>query len=122
MLAKFSNAQNFKLLRFDEDHTALKDSARTFYNRLKYLPLSESGRTYVSFGGELRAELDQAQHEDWGAGNVGRNIFLLQRYQLHADLHLSDKIRIFGQLRSGLENGRKNGPRPIDEDQLNVPL
>jgi len=119
-LTKFSNAQNFKLLRFDEDYTALKDSARAFYNRLKYLPLSESGKTYVSFGGELRTELDRAQHEDWGARNVGRNIFLLQRYQLHADLHLNDRIRIFGQLRSGLENGRKNGPRPIDEDQLNV--
>ena len=120
MLVKFSYAQNFKLLRFNEDYSALKDSTRTFYNRLKYLPLSESGRAYVSFGGELRAELDRAQHEDWGAGNAGRNIFLLQRYQLHADLHLSGRIRIFGQLRSGLENGRKNGPRPIDEDQLNV--
>lgn len=119
-LAECSYAQNFKLLRFNEDYSALKDSTRTLYNRLKYLPLSESGRTYVSFGGELRAELDRAQHEDWGAGNVGRNIFLLQRYQLHADLHLSGRIRIFGQLRSGLESGRKNGPRPIDEDQLNV--
>ena len=120
MLAKFSSAQKFKLLRFDEDHTALKDSARTFYNRLKYLPLHDSGRAYLSFGGELRAELDRADHEDWGARNVGTNIFLLQRYQLHADLHLGDKVRIFGQMRSGLENGRKNGPRPIDEDQLNV--
>ena len=120
ILVKFSNAQNFKLLRYDEDYSSLKDSAKTFYNSLKYVPLSESGRTYLSFGGEIRAELDRAQHEDWGARNVGRNIFLLQRYQLHADLHLSDRIRIFGQLRSGLENGRKNGPRPIDEDQLNV--
>ncbi|MEH6306247.1 alginate export family protein [Olivibacter sp. CPCC 100613] len=120
ILVKFSYAQNFKLLRFNEDYSALKDSTRTFYNSLKYLPLSESGKAYVSFGGELRAELDRAQHEDWGANNVGSNIFLLQRYQLHADLHLSDRIRIFGQLRSGLENGRKNGPRPIDEDQLNV--
>lgn len=120
MLAKFSYAQNFKLLRFNEDYSALKDSTSTFYNRLKHLPLSKNGRTFVSFGGELRAELDRAQHEDWGARNAGRDIFLLQRYQLHADLHLSDRIRIFGQLRSGLENGRKNGPRPIDEDQLNV--
>lgn len=120
LLAKFSDAQNFRLLRYDEDYSVLKDSSRTFYNRLKYLPLSQSGRTYVSFGGELRAELDRAMHEDWGAMNVGRNIFLLQRYQVHADLHLNDRIRIFGQLRSGLENGRKNGPRPIDEDQLNV--
>jgi hypothetical protein len=118
--AKYSGAQNFRLLRYDEDYAALKDSGRTFYNRVKYQPLSQSGKSYVSFGGELRAELDRVQHEDWGARNVGRNIFLLQRYQLHADLHLGDRVRIFGQLRSGLENGRKNGPRPIDEDQLNV--
>jgi hypothetical protein len=119
-LAKLSHGQNFRLLRFDEDHSGVKDSVSTFYNRLKYLPLSEGGKTYVSFGGELRAELDRAMHEDWGARNVGSNIFLLQRYQLHADLHVTDRIRIFGQLRSGLENGRKTGPRPIDEDQLNV--
>jgi hypothetical protein len=120
ILAKFSHGQNFGLMRFDEDYSALKDSARTIYKKLKYLPLSESGKTYLSFGGELRGELDRAVHEDWGAMNVGRNIFFLQRYQLHADLHLSDRVRIFGQLRSGLENWRKTGPRPIDEDQLNV--
>lgn len=120
MLAKFSHAQNFRLLRYDEDYLALKDSARTFYHRLKYLPLSKSGRTYLSFGGEARLEADRAQNEDWGGRDVGTQVFLLQRYQLHADLHLGDRVRIFGQLRSGLENGRKTGPRLIDEDQLNV--
>lgn len=118
--AQISRAQNFKLLRYDEDHSGLKDSAKTFYNRIKYIPLSRSGYTYLSLGGEVREELDRAQNEDWGARNVGRNFFTLQRYQLHADLHLGERIRFFAQLRSGLEYGRKNGPRPIDEDQLNV--
>ena len=118
--AQFSQAQNIKLLRYDETYLVLKDSARTFYNKLKYLPLNSGGRIYLSFGGEIREELDRAQNEDWGAKNFGRELFVLQRYQLHADLHLGDRVRIFGQLRSGLENGRKNGPRPMDEDQLNV--
>lgn len=118
--AQVSQAQNFKLMRYDEDHSVLKDSAGTFYNRIKYMPLSQSGRTYLSLGGEVRVEVDRAQNEDWGARNTGRNIFALQRYHLHADLHLGERIRFFGQLRSGLENGRKNGPRTIDEDQLNV--
>lgn len=120
IIAELSHAQSFRLLRADENHSALKDSANTFYNTLKHLKLSKSGKTYASFGGEVRAELDWARNEDWGAKNVGSNTFLLQRYQLHADLHLSNRIRIFGQLRSGLENGRKNGSRPIDEDQLNI--
>jgi hypothetical protein len=118
--AQFSRAQNFKLMRYDEDHSVLRDSARTFYNRIKYLPLSKRGTTWLSFGGEIRVELDRAQNEDWGANNIGRNSFSLQRYNLHADLHAGERIRFFGQLRSGLENGRKNGPRPIDEDELNV--
>ena len=120
LFAKLSDAQYFKLLRFDEDYLTLKDSTRTFYQKLKYQPLSASGKTFLSIGGEVRAELDRAMNEDWGARNIGSNIFLLQRYQLHGDLHIGDRLRIFGQLRSGLENGRKNGPRPIDEDQLNV--
>ena len=120
MPAEFSQAQNFRLMRYDEDYSALRDSTHTFYHRLKYLPLSKSGHTYLSFGGEVRIEGDRAQNEDWGGREVGTQVFLLQRYQLHADLRLGDRVRIFGQLRSGLENGRKTGPRPIDEDQLNV--
>jgi len=39
---------------------------------------------------------------------------------LHADLHLGPYVRFFGQLKSGLENGRTGGPRPADEDKLDV--
>jgi hypothetical protein len=113
-------AQSFKLMRYDENYSRLKDSAGSFYNRIKYIPLSQSGSAYLSFGGEVRQELDYAVNEDWGASGLGRDVFLLQRYHLHADLHLGNRIRLFGQLRSGLEDGRKNGPRRIDEDKLNA--
>ncbi|QNL48814.1 alginate export family protein [Olivibacter sp. SDN3] len=113
-------AQTFKLMRYDEDYSGLKDSARTFYNRIKYIPLSQTGNVYLSLGGEVREELDYAVNEDWGEMGLGRDVFLLQRYHVHADLHLGNRVRFFGQLRSGLENGRKNGPRGIDEDKLNI--
>lgn len=113
-------AQPFKLMRYDEDYRRLADSAGTLYNRIKHIPLSPSGGSYLSLGGELRGEVDYALHEDWGQQGVGRDVFVLQRYHLHADLHLGSRLRVFGQLRSGLENGRKLGPRGIDEDQLNV--
>lgn len=117
---EFYHAQNFKLMRYDEDYYRLKDSAKTFYNKIKYIPLSRADNAYLSLGGEIRGELDYAVNEDWGKMNTGTDIFVLQRYHLHADLHLGKRIRVFGQLRSGLEDGRKNGPRGIDEDQLNV--
>jgi hypothetical protein len=116
----FSWAQNFKLMRYDEDYSILKDSADAFYNKIKYIPLSQKGDVYLSLGGELRGELDYAVNEDWGKVNNGTDAFLLQRYHLHADFHLGERIRFFGQLRGGFEDGRKNGPRGIDEDQLNL--
>jgi hypothetical protein len=107
-------------MRYDENYSGLKDSAGSLYNKIKYIPFSKSDSVYLSLGGEVRQELDYAINEDWGAIGLGRDVFLLQRYHLHTDLHLGNRIRLFGQLRSGLEDGRKNGPRGIDQDKLNI--
>src|SRR5690606_28239013 len=105
LITQFATGQHFKLMRYDEDYSGLKDSAKTFYNKIKYIQLSEDRQFYLSLGGEARGELNYAENEDWGETNVGRDVFFLQRYHLHADLHIGDRIRIFGQLRSGLEDG-----------------
>jgi hypothetical protein len=106
-------------MRFDEDYSYLKDSSKTFYSSIKYLPLSADKKWYASLGGEARIEYADFNNEDWGRFNIGHNHFLLQRYDVHLDVHAGDKIRLFTQLRSAWESGRKNGPRPIDEDKLN---
>jgi hypothetical protein len=46
------------------------------------------------------------------------NAFVLQRYMLHADWHLGENFRVFVQLKSGLEDFRAGGARPIDEKRL----
>lgn len=107
-------------MRFDEDYSGLKDSTRNFYRKIKYTSLSKDGSAYISFGGSARMEYVDFNNEDWGRLGIGRNVFLLQRYDLHADLHLHERFRIFTQLRSAWETGRDNGPRPIDEDHLNI--
>lgn len=120
LLAGIASAQNFKLLRYDENYEFLKDSSRNFYQNLKFIPLSKEKDFYISLGGEARYEYVDFNNEDWGRLNIGHNNFLLQRYDLHADLHLGKTFRAFAQLRSALQDGRINGPRGIDEDQLNV--
>lgn len=120
LMAQSSYAQHLKLMRFDEDYSTLNDSAGTFYKRIKYIPFTPNGDFYLSLGGEVREELNYAINEDWGETGLGKDLFLLQRYHVHGDIHLGNRVRIFAQLRSGLEDGRKNGPRVIDEDQLNV--
>lgn len=117
LLTALAYGQGFKLMRFDENYTYLKDSSAR-KRGIKYIPLGQRG--YLSFGGEARVENVDFHNEDWGQMGIGHNSFWLQRYDVHADVHINNYIRLFGQLRSGWENGRKNGPRGIDEDKLNV--
>jgi hypothetical protein len=120
LMGNIAAAQNFKLLRYDENYEFLKDSTKNFYKNLKFVPLNTEKNSYLSFGGEARYEYVDFNNEDWGRLNIGHNNFLLQRYDLHADIHLGETFRIFAQLRSALQDGRINGPRGIDEDQLNI--
>jgi len=108
-----------KLLRFEDDPPAIKDSINNLYRRIKFIPVDVIPNAYVSVGGELRAEYGGKVNEDWIA-NQGYNHTLLQRFSLHADFHAGTKIRLFLQLNSAVENGSKYGPAPVDEDQLNV--
>jgi hypothetical protein len=122
LLIEFNNAeaQDFKLMRYDENYGRAKDSVNSFYRNLKFIPLGTGKKAYLSLGDEVREEYDAFRNEDWGKNNLGNDNFFLQRYDFHFDLHLSNGVRIFGQLRSALENGRPTGPRQIDMDQLNV--
>ena len=96
------------------------DTPFTFYRQLKFIPLSRDQKVYGSVGGEARLNYAVFKYENWDKASLGINRFILQRYVLHTDLHLSNRLRLFFQLRSALESGRKDGPRPIDKDLLNV--
>ena len=114
------SAQAFRLMRYDENYEYLKDSARTFYEGLKYISLSASEAVYASIGGEARYEYVDFNNEDWGRQNVGHNNFLLQRYDAHLDVHFGSSLRVFAQLRSALQDGSITGSSPVDEDHLNI--
>lgn len=122
LTANAVRGQSFMLMRFDEDYLPLKDSVRNAYSSFKYLPLSRSnsGYPYLSAGGEIRAEYDYVRNEDWGENGLGTDPYFTARFNVHTDLHLHERIRLFAQLRSAQEDGRNNGPRPIDEDRLNI--
>ncbi len=66
IVAQFSYAQNFNLMRYDEDCSELKDNVGTFYNSIKYIPFTPNGDFYLSLGGEVWEELNYAVNEDWG--------------------------------------------------------
>ena len=108
--------ETYKNLRFDENWTGLRDpECRTdFLDALKFLPLGE--QAYVSFGGEARLRYERYANPSFGADPPTDSGYLLQRYLFHSDIHFTPAQRLFIQFQSGIENGRKGGPRPTDED------
>jgi hypothetical protein len=101
----------FEALRYEEDYRFLRgDSSRTWYEKLKYTPLSQRGQAYVSLGGEVRYQYFRFRNEDWGEQPEDRDGYVLTRYLAHADLRMGRHLRAFVQLQSSMVNGR--GPAP----------
>jgi len=108
----------YNLLRENDDWSFLADPFlhSDFWDPIKYIPLGCEA-CYVSLGGEIREAFEQVGNDNWGKQRY-MNAFVLQRYMLHTDWHLGENLRVFVQLKSGLEDFRAGGPRPIDEKRL----
>ena len=59
-------------------------------------------------------------NEEWGAEPPDDNGYFLQRYMLHGDITPRGWLRVFAEFKSGIERGRAGGPRPTDEDTLDL--
>jgi len=76
---------------------------------------------FASFGGEARESYERFGNQDFGLSVPSPNGHLLQRYLLHADIHVGSRLRLWTELNSSFENGRVGGPQPvIDEDKLDL--
>ena len=85
-------------------------------DRLHYIPLGDT--SFLSINGQVRERGEYQDDPGFGA-QPPDNGYLLQRYQLSADLHVSKHVSTFLQMESGLIDGRDGGARPgIDRDTL----
>ncbi|HEX4923387.1 MAG TPA: alginate export family protein, partial [Bdellovibrionales bacterium] len=112
----------YLLLRYDENWLSLRDSAaRTKpLDRLKYVPFTEEPLPYLTLGGEARIRYERFTHPNFGAEAEDPDGYLLQRYYLHADFQLHERVRLFYQLQASNVEGRKLGPRATDRDELDT--
>jgi hypothetical protein len=112
----------FKPLRFDEDWSVLCDATKRTepLDALKCVKLSATGESWLSLGGELRERYEYTHNPVWGDDPQDKRGVFLQRYILHADLHLTRYFRGFVQFYSALENGRAGSPSTLDENELDV--
>ncbi len=87
---------------------------------IKFIPLGKDENYYLSFGFWIRERGEYASNPNWSDHPPG-NVYQMQRYFLHTDLHLGERFRFFGELATSLVDGRNGGPRPsLDEEKMYV--
>ncbi|KAF1068332.1 MAG: hypothetical protein GAK45_01396 [Pseudomonas citronellolis] len=99
--AESASRPTLKTNRWQEDWSVLQDpSLRSEpLDSLKYLPLSnDDPQRYLSFGATLRERYERNGANAFGTRNAQRDSWLIQRLQVHADLHLNEHWRLFTQL------------------------
>jgi Alginate export len=111
----------YQQYRYDEDWSVLKDAPqpRDAWDAVKYVPLNEDG-WYLSAGGEARWRYERVRDPGFGSQPDDPSGYMLQRYLLHSDWHFGPRARAFVEIQSGLEAGRTGGPRPTDENTLDL--
>ena len=91
-----------------------------FWRPLKYIPLNESGESYLSIGGEARLAYEIYDEKDFSISDIGYQDALQLRLALHADLHLNKRWRIFSQLGYGqVLDSREGGEKTADQSDIN---
>lgn len=114
--------RGYRPLRDDESWSWLRDGPAgeaDFWDPVKYIPLTKRRPDlYLTLGAEIRLWAELFESETWGGTGHPRDGSLLQRYMVHADLHLTRYARAFVQLKSGISSFRLDGPRPPDQDLL----
>lgn len=107
--------------RYDEDWSYLSDpSARTgaWWEPLKYVPLG--GSSYLSTGLEVRLRSELFRGNFWGSAEAPNDGYLLLRAIPHVDAHLSDHVRVFGQLIAADARGVEPSAGPADKTGVDV--
>jgi hypothetical protein len=91
----------YKNLRYLEDFSHPDpNKAPDIWDRFKFIPFADSslGKSYLTFGGELRERFETYRNPNFGIRAPESNRYLLHRLLLNADVHITDYFRAFVQL------------------------
>jgi hypothetical protein len=110
--------------RWQEDWSALADASLRSHpgDRLKYIPLDNGdANSYFSLGLNLRERMEYNGAAAFGAGGNRADGYLIQRLQVHADLHLDAHWQIFTQLEDARDPGKRI-TTPADRNPVDLRL
>ncbi len=106
--------------RWQEDCRDLAKADLQGITRLRYLPLTDDGKLWLTIGGEARTRLEMLHDINFGIGGQPGYTTTAGRLLLNADLRSEDGVRTFVQLGTVNETGRKPGPRPQDRSAIDI--
>src|SRR5216117_1238628 len=98
--------------RFNEDWSSLRgvDLGKTddFWDRLKFIPLTEDGSVWFTLGGQARERAEYFRQFQFGASEPKQSdAYLLSRFRLTADLHVTPYFRMFAEGKSSFALDRE---------------
>jgi len=98
-------------LRFNEDWSTLEgvDTSRIddFWDRLKFIPFTADQSVWLSIGGQARARFEHFDNFQFGASAPKRSdTYLLSRFRLNTDLHVTPYFRLYFEGKSSLSTDR----------------
>ena len=110
----------YTVVRSNEDYTYLRDPSKhdDLFDPIKYIPITKDGKTYLTFGGDVRERYELFNDASFGAQPQDHDGYYLTRLYTYGDLHIGDNFRFFGEIKSAMIDQRTGGPRPTDADEF----
>jgi len=101
----------YQIRRFDEDWSTLRgvDRSQTgdFWDLLKFIPVTRDQNVWLSLGGQVRERFEYFGQYLFGAAAPEHSDgYLLSRFRLSADLHITPYFRVFAEGKSSLSTNR----------------
>ncbi|WP_206240426.1 alginate export family protein [Novosphingobium terrae] len=107
--------------RWQEDWSVLEnaDAVHEPLDELKYIPLADDPKTYLSLGANLRERFETNNAPSFGTNPANpRDSYVISRTEIHADLH-AGPVQAFVQLQSDFAPG-KQVRSPVDSNRLDL--
>ena len=103
-LVNKKEAPSFKLTRAEENYSYLSNPENSpfqssVFDAIKYIPITQGGSAYLSFGGQIRPRFEHYSNRFW-LSELDQN-FYSQRYAFHSNVVLGKHFRLFGELYHG---------------------
>jgi hypothetical protein len=100
----------------DEDWSFLANRSlrQDTFDPIKYISLG--GKSFLTLGGEARIRPEGFRIRGSADSPSFIDNYVFQRYLFAADWHIGQRFRVYGELQSGLLDGKVASPRPTDQN------